>query len=392
MTTAAMDTPAPATGLRRGAAIWVGAALSLMTLVYYAVVATGVALQLAFLTFVAATWLLLRPAVPPGTLRLALPIVAVHVTIQLASLLANIGSYTLASALVALVDTGNVALSLVAGIVIARAAGTADTRRIFATCAVLVGGLLAGALLVHWTERYGGRFIGHGLQPNWWGGVAYGAVCCAIFVRRWQLRWAVILLSLLMCLEASSRASIVGIGVVVGLLALSEFRPTARKLIVLCLAVIPGMCLGWLLAGGAITDFVLNTVLQVDNVYRGLDTGFTGRTVGWAYAIDMFLRWPLFGVGPNNLPEVHNGYLMALGEAGVPGGLFFAIVLLLPVFVRGVRREAVIVVLSYAVFVCFAPRSFNLVLGSFIPTLLAMQGYVALVARREGVPLLEART
>lgn len=75
----------------------------------------------------------------------------------------------------------------------------------------------------------------------------------------------------------------------------------------------------------------LSTKLAMDNKERGLDSGFTGRTKGWAELLDILPRtsW-LLGNGYRTSDEdfsfsVDNGYLAALYETGVPATLIVSV-------------------------------------------------------------------
>ena len=90
-------------------------------------------------------------------------------------------------------------------------------------------------------------------------------------------------------------------------------------------------------------DLILDQ-FKLNDDYRGLDSGFTGRTAAWLHAISEWFKVPFFGVGFNNttivfkdfssfagdntfyefgLTGTHNGYLSLLLETGVFGFLSF---------------------------------------------------------------------
>jgi O-antigen ligase len=82
-----------------------------------------------------------------------------------------------------------------------------------------------------------------------------------------------------------------------------------------------------------------------DDRYRGIGTGFTGRSDAWAESFNLFLQNPLFGVGfrvhsmyMTTLSSAHNGYLSTLAEAGVAG--FLALMALTVVCCRRLLRAA----------------------------------------------------
>jgi len=84
-------------------------------------------------------------------------------------------------------------------------------------------------------------------------------------------------------------------------------------------------------------------ILQLNNSYRGLNSGFTGRSVAWLYSLQTILNNPMFGVGLGNaylefsnsnvtgtildggyaymLTSTHNGYLALFLELGVISAL-----------------------------------------------------------------------
>ena len=68
----------------------------------------------------------------------------------------------------------------------------------------------------------------------------------------------------------------------------------------------------------------VSTVMFLDDHYRAIGTGFTGRMVAWQEALTLFRDNPVFGVGfrmheqfMTTLPSAHNGYLSMLAETGV---------------------------------------------------------------------------
>jgi O-antigen ligase len=70
----------------------------------------------------------------------------------------------------------------------------------------------------------------------------------------------------------------------------------------------------------------VSSLFFLNDRYRGLGTGFTGRVDAWQEALDLFQQNPAFGVGfrmheryMTTLSSAHNGYLSLLAEVGVVG-------------------------------------------------------------------------
>jgi O-antigen ligase len=88
--------------------------------------------------------------------------------------------------------------------------------------------------------------------------------------------------------------------------------------------------------------------------YRGLGTGFTGRVGAWEEALDLFRENPVFGVGfrmheryMTAASSAHNGYLSLLAETGAVGALLFLVFtgyLLWRLFRRAAAGEPIAVV------------------------------------------------
>ena len=70
----------------------------------------------------------------------------------------------------------------------------------------------------------------------------------------------------------------------------------------------------------------VSSLLFLNDKYRGLGTGFTGRLEAWQEAFDLFQSNPWFGVGfrmheryMTTLSSAHNGYLSLPAEVGLVG-------------------------------------------------------------------------
>tara|TARA_A100001011_G_scaffold38528_1_gene36399 strand:- start:8147 stop:9304 length:1158 start_codon:yes stop_codon:yes gene_type:complete len=83
-------------------------------------------------------------------------------------------------------------------------------------------------------------------------------------------------------------------------------------------------------------QYIFNNIgilLELTNSTRGIDSGFTGRTVLWAHALDYAKESPLLGSGLRNLEvRTHSGYLLLLLETGIVGIFLFLSAILRTLF------------------------------------------------------------
>src|SRR5262249_20886106 len=75
---------------------------------------------------------------------------------------------------------------------------------------------------------------------------------------------------------------------------LRTLQPAKRLLIILCLAI---ATLSVLLFMSGTVWKVIEESLFLSNEYRGIGSGFAGRTERWSFAMDTFIESPIFGVG-----------------------------------------------------------------------------------------------
>lgn len=89
-------------------------------------------------------------------------------------------------------------------------------------------------------------------------------------------------------------------------------------------------------AGLSVVDFVSQHVMLLNNPYRGLDTGLTGRLTGWDDAISGFMQSPFLGRGFDSYLFVHNGFLQLLAEGGL------VLVVVIAVMILAALREGLV--------------------------------------------------
>jgi len=162
-------------------------------------------------------------------------------------------------------------------------------------------------------------------HPNFLGLVAFGVLMCALAMSNRLIASALIAANLLVIIATESRGSLVAslLGLVVygALQARRLKRFTAFVIAVVAMALI--LVLPWYLET---IQTSVSALLFLDDKYRGLGTGFTGRLDAWQEAIALFRENPVLGVGfrmhehyMTTLSSAHNGYLSLLAESGVLG-------------------------------------------------------------------------
>lgn len=265
-------------------------------------------------------------------------------------------------------------MAFVLGIALA-IAGSPDRRLPRQTAAVfcLFTGLFL--LFINFEGEYvWGRLSAHGIQPNFWGTIALSVAVAGLGARRLPLMVFGVGVALLTFYNASARGSLVAF-LAAGSIALvvSVLNLRGPRLVIAVAAM--GMALGMLAVTEPYISDVFDTVavdvFKVNDPARGLDSGFTGRTVLWEEAVGLWKKSPLFGIGFHQSEVLldapaHNGYLAMLSETGIVGFLLY-IYLLGWAFVAGLGltdrpslRLVLSTVVGYSVYGFFEARAFNI--------------------------------
>lgn len=113
----------------------------------------------------------------------------------------------------------------------------------------------------------------------------------------------------------------------------------------------------------------LSDVFQVNNQYRGVSSGFSGRTDIWQTYFQLWMSHPLLGIGPGrNLIfggieyYAHNQVLEILAETGVIGFVCFYLLMIwgaASAFRTPLQEFTLYTVASYLVYGIFEGRGFN---------------------------------
>jgi O-antigen ligase len=167
-------------------------------------------------------------------------------------------------------------------------------------------------------------------HPNHLGLVAFGPLMCSLLVRSRVIAACMIAINFVIIAAAESRSSLIAafLGILV-YLTLKTTRGRKRKSTLVLIGTAIASAILAVIYQDAIEEWV-SSLLFLNDKYRGLGTGFTGRLNAWQEAYDLFRGSPWFGVGfrmheqyMTTLSSAHNGYLSLLAEVGVVGTVAF---------------------------------------------------------------------
>lgn len=192
---------------------------------------------------------------------------------------------------------------------------------------------IVGTAFVTYTLFYGPRIQGRlsislTAHPNYLGLIAFGLLMCSLMVQSRLLAACMIAVNVTAIIASESRGSLVA--ACLGVLVFFTVKITrahkgraafALTAISLAVALI-------LIVYRDVIEVSVSSLLFLNDKYRGIGTGFTGRLDAWHEAFDLFLSNPWFGVGfrmheqyMTTLSSAHNGYLSLLAEVGLFGSL-----------------------------------------------------------------------
>ncbi len=107
----------------------------------------------------------------------------------------------------------------------------------------------------------------------------------------------------------------------------------------------------------------ISVTLLIDDPHRGITTGFSGRFENWTAGLEALMRNPLSGGGFQDaaINYTHNGYLLTLGQFGIPVGGLLLLVFFFAIYSAARRSDAVLtsVLLALALFYVAQPRNIN---------------------------------
>lgn len=296
----------------------------------------------------------------------ALVSIAVLAIVLASNILTNINNYQEADRGVSYAIAHGIGVFMFA-LAVVWASRNLQLSRILQCLAWLLLPLVVIALFFGFSQKSGGRPMLFGLQPNWWGEVAFGFVLCSLVVRHRTIHLLFILLGLVLMYVVQSRGAMLGAVVGIGAFWAVKYRPfgkkALRKLAVVGIFAILALLI--VFASGlwvSIAEFLVSKVLFLDDPYRGVDSNLTGRIEGYLQAIAIFVENPFFGQGFDTLYEVHNGFLRWAGEGGIIL-LGLMVYLIFSALVRAWRYRndwAFAALLAIIVYFLTYPRALNL--------------------------------
>lgn len=213
-------------------------------------------------------------------------------------------------------------------------AGSPD-RRLLRTAAAVFA-VLAGPFLL-WVVLTGeyvwGRLSAQGIQPNFWGLMGLAVGIAAITVRPRLLGAICLSIGVLTIYQSSARGSLAALLVGLAAVMLITLRDLKSYRLAAALGAATAAIFGLMLLVPVLPDLqqvVVSDVLKLDDPYRGLGQGATGRGRGWAEAAEIWVENPVFGVGfrlhqqyIEGISSAHNAYLSMAADTGIAGILLY---------------------------------------------------------------------
>lgn len=222
------------------------------------------------------------------------------------------------------------------------------------------------------------------IQPNWWGMMVLGFAWGVVLMKNPIIRFAGLTGSFLFMVALQSRGAIVALLPILFFSSGIVYPLTKRKIIIgvltlLLMTVVIIISPIFLQKGifERIMDYIYNDVFLINDPYRGLNTGLTGRTQGYALAWDAFLSSPYFGKGFGEYQNVHNGFLLVLAEGGILAfiGMLTIIGRGLWIYFKSFNLIFLGITLSYTAILLTFPRSFNINLTGILFIIVLMRSF-----------------
>lgn len=212
-----------------------------------------------------------------------------------------------------------------------------------------------------------------GIHPNWWGELGFAFILTSLALRKRTTSVLFIVTAFVLLFLVQSRgallASVAGI-TCYGFLN-AQISLSLRRILPVISFAGAGLLFSLFVLNDAyqsLKSFLNNRVLLLNDPYRGLDTGLTGRLEGWDYALEVFAGNPIFGNGMDTLGEVHNGFLQVAAEGGL--ALLLPLILWMVVAaIRAWRRQDYLtlsILVGYTVYAMTYPRMLNMNIAAIL--------------------------
>jgi O-antigen ligase len=192
---------------------------------------------------------------------------------------------------------------------------------------------IVGTAFVTYNLVYGPRIQGRlsislTAHPNYLGLIAFGLLMCSLAVQSRLLAACMVGINIAAIVATESRGFLVA--ACLGVLVFFTLKITRahKGRAAFTLTAVSLLIALMLIVYRDVIEVSVSSLLFLNDKYRGLGTGFTGRLDAWQEAFDLFLSNPWFGVGfrmheqyMTTLSSAHNGYLSLLAEVGLFGSL-----------------------------------------------------------------------
>ncbi|WP_397575335.1 O-antigen ligase family protein [Sphingorhabdus sp.] len=204
------------------------------------------------------------------------------------------------------------------------------------------------------------RFSGGGFRDAIWGETALGLFLAAVLSKNRYLVLLSLILGLFISLLTQVRAT--GLIILIGFLTYICFNMFIKRQIIVLFFILLSLVTISAFFIEAISQY-LSDLFLLDNMHRGVDSGFSGRTENVSDAFYRFLESPFIGVGPLDTVAswAHNGFVKMFAQCGIILGLAFTYFILFSIVKSFKKRELELFVccLSLLIFYLLQPRNLN---------------------------------
>ncbi len=211
------------------------------------------------------------------------------------------------------------------------------------------------------------RFDALGVGVALWGEIALGAIVAAVLSDRFIVLLASMPCSFIVIALSQMRGA--GIAALIASTG-AVFLAIPRRLrgSALTFALLASLTV-FILFSTEISEKI-NAIFLLDDQYRGVDAGFSGRFDNWADGLEKFAESPLFGAGlaDDTAAFTHNGALKVLAQLGLPFALFLFHKLTLALISSWKASDGptFLSLLAYVSFAMTAPRYINFQVMPFL--------------------------
>lgn len=295
-------------------------------------------------------------------------------SILLVTILVNIGNYDRLGSI-----SFNFAISHVLGLIgvifsIQWAARNLNIRSVLTILSYLLVPLIVLAIVTSaLSSGLLSRSTPFGIHPNWWGELGFAFILASFALRKRTTLVFFIVLAFVLFFLVQSRGAMLASMAAIGCYGLlnAQVSLSLKRVLPAISFAGAGLLFSLLVFEGSyqpLRDFLSDRVLLLNDPYRGLDSGLTGRLDGWDYGLETFFGNPVFGNGMDTLGEVHNGFLQVAAEGGLVL-LLPLVVWMLVAIIRAWKEQnylAISILVGYVVYAMTYPRMLNLNIAAIL--------------------------